>query len=617
MSNRGKSNKVVRKRMAFVEEVEEVQTVDRRGNVRSQNDFLWEWVPKRESFLQLLLELEDKWNDGLIQKWNGKYFAKTTLHDQGYILHLDHHGGMCPDTEDPWLDVEETLPGMDNVDLLQDGIEEQTKNVLEDGLVNIVHTTGVFKHKVRWCQCQSAPDKTVQLFELRLFPASDRQPETAFTFDVLEHFHIDAMECKTAAASFIKKLRHLTNNAFPHMVPWRDLQSRKWFGFGHNMKTTPQNGNLAHFCPACPQPGINLPDDWKNQPKQWLFWRSIVVDGNFHADHLKMRHPENDVTLADGLAFMVETKPYLKHISESRDIKQACFLAMNAANLDRKNRDATGIGACACARHGSFVPHTVVDFQKGERQMNMDYAICNALKYQSFGLPQALPTDIQRLGLGVLATQELELRKGQASDCLQNLRMALGHKADLYRTKVRKAKTSVDKTRIWDDVKAITVKINKHIRAYRRARKALQHLGADNAILLQYQELQSEHLKLSADITEENRFGQRSDVLPWFWRLGGQNEDQHDTWMEEFYCVNWLRAKTRQDRWKEELLIVQHEMKWTVRWFKHQIKEWTARLNKSVEENKPGHTAYAEKQIAMWKMFTKEAERGFCRLMAN
>jgi len=40
---------------------------------------------------------------------------------------------------------------------------------------------------------------------------------------------------------------------------------------------------------------------------------------------------------------------------------------MNAANLNRKSRDATGIGACACARHGCFIPHTVVDFQKGER----------------------------------------------------------------------------------------------------------------------------------------------------------------------------------------------------------------------------------------------------------
>jgi hypothetical protein len=58
---------------------------------------------------------------------------------------------------------------------------------------------------------------------------------------------------------------------------------------------------------------------------RWLFRRSIVVDGNFHADHLKMRHPEDDVTLADGCAFMVETEPYLNHllVSESSNIKQA------------------------------------------------------------------------------------------------------------------------------------------------------------------------------------------------------------------------------------------------------------------------------------------------------
>lgn len=141
--------------------------------------------------------------------------------------------------------------------------------------------------------------------------------------------------------------------------------------------------------------------------------------------------------------------------------------------------------------------------------------------------------DIQKFELGILASQELELRKGQAGDCLQSLRMALGHKAVLYRTKVRRAKTSVDKTRIWDDIKAITIKVNKHLRAYRRARKALQHLGADSATLTRYQELKTEHLKLSADITEENRVGQRSDVLPWFWRLDGQNADQHNTWMQE------------------------------------------------------------------------------------
>jgi hypothetical protein len=32
-----------------------------------------------------------------------------------------------------------------------------------------------------------------------------------------------------------------------------------------------------------------------------------VVDGNFHADHLKMKNPLDDVDLADGLGFMVQS----------------------------------------------------------------------------------------------------------------------------------------------------------------------------------------------------------------------------------------------------------------------------------------------------------------------
>ena len=95
------------------------------------------------------------------------------------------------------------------------------------------------------------------------------------------------------------------------------------------------------------------------------------------------------------------------------------------------------------------------------------------------------------------------------------------------------ARSSVDKTRAWDNIKVASLKVNKHARAYRRARRALEHLGADNATLAHFQELQIKHLKISADITEENRVDQRSDTLPWFWRLDGQNADQHDSWMQE------------------------------------------------------------------------------------
>jgi hypothetical protein len=47
--------------------------------------------------------------------------------------------------------------------------------------------------------------------------------------------------------------------------------------------------------------------------------------GTFHADHLKSRHPEDDVTLVDVHAFMVETGPYLEHLSDCVDLKQACY----------------------------------------------------------------------------------------------------------------------------------------------------------------------------------------------------------------------------------------------------------------------------------------------------
>ena len=157
-------------------------------------------------------------------------------------------------------------------------------------------------------------------------------------------------------------------------------------------------------------------------------------------------------------------------------------------------------------------------------------------------MPSSLnPDDVDKSSnLKLLASQELELRKGQASDCLQGLRLALGHKAILYRTKVRQADTNNRKTRAWDDIKVATKKVNKHVRAYRRARRALEHLGADDSTLAHFQELLTKDLKVNSDITEENRVGQRSDTLPWFWRLDGQNADQHKTWMQECKMVFFL-----------------------------------------------------------------------------
>jgi len=48
---------------------------------------------------------------------------------------------------------------------------------------------------------------------------------------------------------------------------WLDLLLRKRFGFGHNLNSEPGNGDLALFCPACPQPGINIPSNTSKDPQ--------------------------------------------------------------------------------------------------------------------------------------------------------------------------------------------------------------------------------------------------------------------------------------------------------------------------------------------------------------
>jgi hypothetical protein len=63
----------------------------------------------------------------------------------------------------------------------------------------------------------------MQLMTAGLFPATFRDPKTAFTFWVLEDFHLDNLECKTTPSQFFSRLRRLMNDEFPNTVPVRGL----------------------------------------------------------------------------------------------------------------------------------------------------------------------------------------------------------------------------------------------------------------------------------------------------------------------------------------------------------------------------------------------------------
>ena len=118
---------------------------------------------------------------------------------------------------------------------------------------------------------------------------------------------------------------------------WRNLKLRKWFGFGHHNEN-PAKGLLALFCTACPQPGINLPADFKTHYTEYIMdWHSLwyfqwislrtetmwsfVVDCNFTVNHIKQWWPQADVWLSDGEGMMTATELYTTHIRLARDTK--------------------------------------------------------------------------------------------------------------------------------------------------------------------------------------------------------------------------------------------------------------------------------------------------------
>lgn len=54
------------------------------------------------------------------------------------------------------------------------------------------------------------------------------------------------------------------------MTQWRHLKMLKRGGRGHSATGAAgtADGELAVLCPSCPRPGVNLPDNWMEVPRE-------------------------------------------------------------------------------------------------------------------------------------------------------------------------------------------------------------------------------------------------------------------------------------------------------------------------------------------------------------
>ncbi|KAI6104317.1 hypothetical protein F5141DRAFT_988565, partial [Pisolithus sp. B1] len=400
------------------------------------NGYICEWLPQKEDILQILLDLEAPplphtckicGKDGVyrcpdcmhqpllctdcccsmhathpfhrVQQWTGDFFKDSALHMTGLQLHLSHDGAPCPSSS---VNVQATHIGHS----WPAGLDEEEWEDIDyiplhlclpvgSKYLTVIDVTGVHFMLLQPCQCVNAESYHKQLLHAKLYASTFERPSTVFTFLVLDDFLRDNVECRTSGLNYYSKLHWVTSSVFLHLVPVRSHSPqsiRQLIGIIYVLRTDVGNycgyqgnsngsmkGDLALFCVACPQPGINLTCLMLNS---WRYTRTVVMDGNFKAEHMHEQRPDDQVWLMDGCGFMV-TNLIITCGASSLTVQQKLTCnnhkVISQASASHGKLNSTGVGATACAWHGCFYPHSVVDFQKCERQLNMDYSLCNAL----------------------------------------------------------------------------------------------------------------------------------------------------------------------------------------------------------------------------------------------
>ncbi|KAF7317929.1 CxC2 domain-containing protein [Mycena kentingensis (nom. inval.)] len=310
----------------------------------------------------------------LLQEWNGVFFRRVSLKSLDLHIQLGHPAGeICP------------LP--------QPGHREFI----------VVHNNGIHEAAIDFCGCQhhGRASNATQLLRARLYPSTGSCPQTCTTFDCLDSFHALSLHGKTSAYDFYRALEYRSSGygnrppdryrPFLRMArQFRHLLLLKRRGRAHTTSSIVQTapGELAIRCPACPRPGVNLPEDWLSAPPQdqCLYIMFIAMDACFRLKRRLISSDLRDPGLGTGWAYMVEWEPYRQYlltVTDQNEISTCTGLAaLDHANTKYANGySATGVGAGVCARHEFVLPTGVADLQRGERYANMDYVLASILRH--------------------------------------------------------------------------------------------------------------------------------------------------------------------------------------------------------------------------------------------
>ncbi|THH11000.1 hypothetical protein EW146_g8190 [Bondarzewia mesenterica] len=218
-------------------------------------------------------------------KWTGLYFAPAWLWQVGIVLHLGHGEEPCPQynsypSADPmaipggdWPEVvypeeEEWVTLGDHHFSILDDSRESPSSCDKTGnpIMTIIDRSGVHQLCAHRCQCPNSQPIDIQLFNLRLYPSCSGYLASGDTSSSLNGTALDT------GLTLVLVL-------------------------------------------------VNSPCSVQPVPSPELTYQ--ITDGNFSAEHMKMRNPWDDVVLTNDTGYMVTDGNYKEHLEEAKELKDA------------------------------------------------------------------------------------------------------------------------------------------------------------------------------------------------------------------------------------------------------------------------------------------------------
>lgn len=225
---------------------------------------------------------------------------------------------------------------------------------------------------------------------------------------------------------------------------------------------------------------------------------------------------------------------------------------------------------------------------------------------------------------------EIKLRKAAANDALSEVRRVRRNITKLWKYKKINVSGTGNRpnTRMLTLYNRLNVKVERAAEKYRRARAALVVLDPDGAWTTEFKELRKEDVRGPGKDAEDMALNNVLETLKikdikkkpkiaraakkawtsngrfeesWIWliqRKGKTGKSEDDEFGDDMR-VEWAKSRARLMRWKEEVQLLQEEMRRVIAWYEWKATWWENKASERVDGDEDilrGVVAYSHKQ---------------------